>query len=299
NQITDRGGKALAEALKVNSTLTQLDLGSNQISDRGEALAEVLKVNSTLTKLNLYSNQITDRGGKALAEALKVNSTLTQLYLGFNQISDRGGEALAEALKVNNTLTQLDLERNQISDRGSEVLATALKLNNTLAQLNLSWNQISERGGEALADALKIFRVTNVKERQIQFYTRFGDRLDNFIYNNMPNDLIEMIPTTNLTIYIRKKSSQEEVIVYSNFYDQLYTFDLRTPDMIIRQIHSITYDSLNNDFYFTATMTNDDTCLINLKKILSSFLIYSVVRNCPRKNFFSTYNPILGVSGVG
>ncbi|CAF1562451.1 unnamed protein product, partial [Didymodactylos carnosus] len=47
-----------------------------------------------------------------------------------------------------------------------------------------------------LIDWYEFLHITNVKERQIQFYTRFGDRLDNFIYNNMPNDLIEMIPTT-------------------------------------------------------------------------------------------------------
>ncbi|CAF1541868.1 unnamed protein product [Didymodactylos carnosus] len=99
------------------------------MSNRGcEAFAVALKVNKTLTLLNLGRNRISVRGAEALAEALKLD-------LGWNGISDRGSEALAEALKVNKTLTQLGLGWNRIADRGSEVLAEALKL--SLNTINL------------------------------------------------------------------------------------------------------------------------------------------------------------------
>eukprot|EP00019_Armaparvus_languidus_P001153 CAMPEP_0168591766 /NCGR_PEP_ID=MMETSP0420-20121227/7321_1 /TAXON_ID=498008 /ORGANISM="Pessonella sp." /LENGTH=76 /DNA_ID=CAMNT_0008627603 /DNA_START=431 /DNA_END=659 /DNA_ORIENTATION=+ len=43
----------LAEALKVNTTLTSIDLGYNKIGDAGaEQIAEALKVNKTLTSIN-------------------------------------------------------------------------------------------------------------------------------------------------------------------------------------------------------------------------------------------------------
>ncbi|CAF4548708.1 unnamed protein product, partial [Didymodactylos carnosus] len=42
-----------------------------QAQNGGEALAEALKVNNTLSQLDLGYNEITDRGGEALAEALK------------------------------------------------------------------------------------------------------------------------------------------------------------------------------------------------------------------------------------
>ncbi|CAF1609186.1 unnamed protein product, partial [Rotaria magnacalcarata] len=55
-------------------TLTQLGLGSNQITDHGAQLfAEVLKTNKTLTVLGLENNTITDNGAQQLAEALKTN----------------------------------------------------------------------------------------------------------------------------------------------------------------------------------------------------------------------------------
>src|SRR5215475_4840976 len=132
NSIGDEGGKALAEALKVNSTLTQLNL-SCMSSFCGWIYVCILWFDLA-DNLWIIDNSIGDEGGKALAEALKVNSTLTQLNLecmssfcGWiyvcilwfdladnlwiidNSIGDEGGKALGEALKVNATLTQLNL----------------------------------------------------------------------------------------------------------------------------------------------------------------------------------------------
>ncbi|CAF1338566.1 unnamed protein product [Didymodactylos carnosus] len=179
SELSDGGGEALAEALKVNKTLITLHLRSNQISARaGEALAEALKVNKTLITLNLESNPIFVRGGQALAEALKVNKTLSTLNLTVNEISDGGGEALAEALKVNKTLTTLHLQSNQISVRGGQALAEALKVNKTLTTLDLQSNQISDGGGEALAEALKVNKtLTTLNLRSNQISVRGGEAL--------------------------------------------------------------------------------------------------------------------------
>ncbi|CAF4479923.1 unnamed protein product, partial [Didymodactylos carnosus] len=125
-------------ALDSTSELKLHNIGTNE--EDTQVLVEALKVNKTLTTLNLAGNQISDGGGEALAEALKVNRALTTLFLGGNQISDGGGnqisdgggEALADALKVNRALTTLFLGGNQISDGGGEALAEALKVNKTL-----------------------------------------------------------------------------------------------------------------------------------------------------------------------
>ena len=76
NGIGDEGVIAISEALKTNSTLTELGLQSkwdstNKIGPAGaQALADMLKVNSPLKVLNLYDNQIGDEGAKALAAVL-------------------------------------------------------------------------------------------------------------------------------------------------------------------------------------------------------------------------------------
>ncbi|KJE97960.1 hypothetical protein CAOG_08025 [Capsaspora owczarzaki ATCC 30864] len=157
NQIGNVGAQAIAEALKSNKTLTSLSLGKNQTGDAGaQAIAEALKVNTTLTKLNLSWNQVGDDAAKAFAEALKVNKTLTRLKLHQVQIGDAGARAIAEALKVNKTVTELALDGNQIGDVGAQAIAEALKTNKTLTALDLSLNQIGDAGAQAITEAIKV-----------------------------------------------------------------------------------------------------------------------------------------------
>ena len=50
-----KGAKAIGEALKVNTSLTEIYLTDNNIGDEGgKAIGEALKVNTSLTKINLY-----------------------------------------------------------------------------------------------------------------------------------------------------------------------------------------------------------------------------------------------------
>ncbi|XP_004364145.2 hypothetical protein CAOG_03306 [Capsaspora owczarzaki ATCC 30864] len=156
NQIGDAGAQAIAEALK-DKPLAELKLGGNRIGDAGaRAIAEALKVNKTLTQLEFGDNPIGDVGAQAVAEALTVNKTLTRLSLWSSQIGDAGARAIAEALKVNKTLTQLDLGDNQIGDVGAQAVAEALKVNKTLTRLSLSCNRIGDAGAVAIAEALTV-----------------------------------------------------------------------------------------------------------------------------------------------
>ena len=154
--ITERGATALAEMLKENRMLQQLNVSNNSIGDGGAtALAEMLKENRTLQQLSVSDNSIGDGGATALAEMLKENRTLQQLYVSNNSIGDGGATALAEMLKENRTLQQLDVSRNSIGDGGATALAEMLKENRTLQQLDVSSNSIGVRGATALAEMLK------------------------------------------------------------------------------------------------------------------------------------------------
>ncbi|XP_004346770.2 hypothetical protein CAOG_05085 [Capsaspora owczarzaki ATCC 30864] len=170
-EIGDAGAKAIAEALKVNATVTTLERTIaetlkvnttltqllNQIREGGmNAIAEALKVNTSVTALGLGINQIGDAGAQAIAETLKVNTTVTRLYLDQNQIGEAGAQAIAETLKVNKTLSELYLGDNRISDAGATPIAEALKVNTTLTALDLGKNQIGNLGMMAIAEALKV-----------------------------------------------------------------------------------------------------------------------------------------------
>eukprot|EP00435_Cladocopium_sp_Y103_P019087 s843_g4.t1 len=98
------GAKALAEALKMNTSVANINLEHNKIGSEGaEALAEALKINQS-----------------ALAEALKMNRSVTKIDLVFNNIGAEGAKALAEALKMNTSVTNIDLGWNYIDDEGAK-----------------------------------------------------------------------------------------------------------------------------------------------------------------------------------
>ncbi|KJE90896.1 hypothetical protein CAOG_009498 [Capsaspora owczarzaki ATCC 30864] len=157
NQIGDVGARAIAETLKVNKTVMEVALSWNQISDAGaRAIAETLKVNTNLRWLTLSSNQVGDAGARAIAETLKVNTTMKRLFLYHNQIGDAGAQAIAEALKVNTNLIWLHLKVNRIGDAGAQAIAAALKVNKTLTELTLENNCIGQVGIQALDEARKV-----------------------------------------------------------------------------------------------------------------------------------------------
>ena len=157
NGICDAGATSIAEAIKVNKTLTDLNLFGNGISDAGvSSIAEAIKVNKTLTDLNLSDNGVSDAGATSIAEAIEVNKTLTHLRLSDNGISDAGVTSIVEAIKVNKTLTSLDLSGNGISDAGATSIAEAIKVNKTLTDLDLSENGISDAGATSIVEAIKV-----------------------------------------------------------------------------------------------------------------------------------------------
>eukprot|EP00668_Euglena_longa_P003465 GGOE01004054.1.p1 GENE.GGOE01004054.1~~GGOE01004054.1.p1 ORF type:complete len:321 (+),score=49.37 GGOE01004054.1:185-1147(+) len=149
------GTQAMAEMLRVNSTLQTLELPLDGILVRGAAaLATSLKVNHSLLRLDLAGNSIGDVGAQVLAEALEVNPTLQHLALASNNIGDVGIRAFSEALKVNSAITYLDLSLNPIGPVGGRSFAETLRMNTTLKSLSLRGNKIGV-AANAMAKALQ------------------------------------------------------------------------------------------------------------------------------------------------
>ena len=106
NRIGDLGAQALAETLKSNTTMTDLNLDFAEIGNSGAiTMAEALKLNKTLHVLNLSSKYF----------------PLFSFYIFFifsshrllgNKIGDSGIQSLAESLEFNCTITVLKIECN-------------------------------------------------------------------------------------------------------------------------------------------------------------------------------------------
>ena len=79
------------------------------ISNAGAtSIDEAIRVNKTLTNLNLSDNGISDASAKSIAEANKVIKTPCNSDLSFNGINNAGATSIVEAMKVNKKLIDLD-----------------------------------------------------------------------------------------------------------------------------------------------------------------------------------------------
>jgi hypothetical protein len=155
----------ISEIIKTNKSLSSIQLvRSNFLGDgAAELIADAIKENSTLTDIALRATNITDDGGIKLAKSLKHNQTLTSFDLSYNRISDRTAVNFAESLKYNKTINTLDLSYTGIDDEGVIELANALKVNNSLIGLDLSYTNIGSNGAIKLAEAIEINKtLTNL-----------------------------------------------------------------------------------------------------------------------------------------
>jgi Ran GTPase-activating protein (RanGAP) involved in mRNA processing and transport len=151
--------RSIAEGVRSNKTLQQLDLRHCRLDDPGiSVLADALATrNASILELDLGNNEITSLGVHAMVhdnvDALK---TLTKLCLNSNLIRSEGATVLADALGCNAmpSLTRLDLSFCGIENDGFVALVSALERNDSLQILNLTGNHVGERGFTALAESL-------------------------------------------------------------------------------------------------------------------------------------------------
>ena len=154
--ISEKGAKAICEALMVNRSLQVLDLEYNPISAGVVHIAESLKHNRSLLKINLGACGLTEKGAESLAISLKENNSLQTLILRGNYLSDRGDAHVADGLRHRNCLKRLDISQCGLVDRGMKLIGSALEVNNSLEELDLSENHsVTGVGLMALGESFK------------------------------------------------------------------------------------------------------------------------------------------------
>ena len=146
--VTDAVAVDIAKAFAVNSNghLREVRIGHGVFGDIGAAaFAEALMLNTIVSNLSFEENHIGDAGAIALSKWIaKSGSLLYDLNLSHNNISDDGALAVADAIAVagehRNQLARLDLMENDIGDAGGRGLADAVRINSRVEQLRLDGN---------------------------------------------------------------------------------------------------------------------------------------------------------------
>ena len=146
NRVYPNGIASMAAAIKVNQNLKVLKL-ENCVSDKeGVLIADALKHNSSLTELSLKRNLLWHSGWDAMANALQVNSTLKILDLSDCRHMDSDCcSSLANALKFNYGLECLNVSSFNFSFEWKNIFIHALQFNVTLLSLKMTLDFFEEQ----------------------------------------------------------------------------------------------------------------------------------------------------------
>jgi hypothetical protein len=156
-----------------NGAILSLNLASNNLSaEDTKVLAEALKANPIMTELNHSDNAATFDGVKygemsgivALAEAIPDMRVLLVLSLKSNRLFADGGKALAEGLKGNQVIQELNIATNYLGMTSSGdtdmsgviALADAIPDSRALTSLNPSFTYHRAVGARHIAEAIKV-----------------------------------------------------------------------------------------------------------------------------------------------
>ena len=150
NCLRAEGMIAIAEALKVNSTVTKIDVSDNEIGG--------FEVGHTSCPVGFYQFKSTPEGPAALAEALKVNTTVQRVSVKDNRIGDEGKRALGQALLANH--------RSSIAAFDCDEWTIGL----STTSLDVSGKRLTSCDGILLAGVLKSnTSITTVRKRRLHF----------------------------------------------------------------------------------------------------------------------------------
>ena len=119
-EIGTEGACALSEALKVNKTLTKLNLGCEHEQQDTSSKSRESVPAKTANKIGVY-------GASALAGVVKVNKTLIELNLESPATENKAMPNMNTAQTITNETD------NGIGAEGTRALSEALKVNSKLA----------------------------------------------------------------------------------------------------------------------------------------------------------------------
>jgi Ran GTPase-activating protein (RanGAP) involved in mRNA processing and transport len=154
--------KLLCDIITANHNIKCLDYSCNDINKVSfDYLADILKINKSLEELNLEECCHTNAFDK-FADALKVNKTLKKLNLSYLRISENDVKLIGDALGKNKGLEEINLRKMYIKDHDIKYIIEPLKKNTTLKVLNLSKNDILD---ECVINVMDLLKVNKTLEK--------------------------------------------------------------------------------------------------------------------------------------
>jgi Ran GTPase-activating protein (RanGAP) involved in mRNA processing and transport len=137
------GAKLIVNALKDNTCVKHLLLGTNKIGNEGaKMLSQVIQQNHALETLYLGCNHIEAEGAIAICEALEANTDIKSVWFKRNPIGKKSVPALIQLLKKNKNIATLDLVNTCLEDGFLDLFDYFME-NTTVERLYLSGNYLT------------------------------------------------------------------------------------------------------------------------------------------------------------
>ena len=120
------GAISISQALMVNQTLLELDMGYNNITDNGiTAIAGSLR-SSSITVLNVEGCVITFTGVRSLPAALSTNQSIKMLWLYGNPITVDGARLIMKSAVDNGVCEIVGIDNEYNDDNEVKEMKTIL-----------------------------------------------------------------------------------------------------------------------------------------------------------------------------
>ena len=156
NNLGPEGAKHIAEALKLNTSVTSISLSNNNLGPEGaKHIADALKQNTSVSTIYLDNTNLGPEGAKHIADALKQNTSVSTISLFNTNLGPEGAKHIAEALKQNTSVSTIYLDNTNLGPEGAKHIAEALKENASVAWISLDNNNLGPEGAKYIAEALK------------------------------------------------------------------------------------------------------------------------------------------------
>jgi Ran GTPase-activating protein (RanGAP) involved in mRNA processing and transport len=156
--MRDNGAFEIADMLRMNSSLKELNIEENSIGDKGvrEIASALAESNRTLEVLHIGHSSIFILAATELSKALKINPFIRKLVLRKCSISGEICSILMEGVLYSSSLESLDLSGNSIGNSGAQSIANVLKTNEILRELDISANKIKLTGIRRIAESIRM-----------------------------------------------------------------------------------------------------------------------------------------------
>ena len=157
NSITDGAASDISDAISVNTTMEELEIGENMLQTKGMIkILHGLSQLKSLKTLSISGNNVTEDISSYIACVIATNTNLVSLDLEGMSVHIDGVKTILNAMKSLKSLTFLDISKNNINKdvAESDNFMTVITKNTCLNTLRMSENNLGMGGLTKLTTAL-------------------------------------------------------------------------------------------------------------------------------------------------